>query len=156
MEFCQEAGGGERSEEHMEAGTPLKLGNSATVVRIRVDGVAYIVKRFNVKSLSHRVRRWFKRRARRAWCSGHHLAFLEIAAAKPIALLEQRHGWFVGVCYLVMPDCGERHLGHMLDVEDPSFPKLVDQTVSILKGLRAARIEHGDLKATTMGCGPRA
>jgi len=135
-------------EEHMEAGTPLKLGNSATVVRIRVDGVAYIVKRYNVKSLSHRVRRWFKRRARRAWCSGHHLAFLEIAAAKPIALLEQRHGWFVGVCYLVMPDCGERHLGHMLDVEDPSFPKLVDQTVSILKGLRAARIEHGDLKAT--------
>jgi tRNA A-37 threonylcarbamoyl transferase component Bud32 len=129
-------------------GTPLKLGNSSTVVRINLDDVPYIVKRYNIKGLSHRVRRWFKRRARRAWCNGHHLAFLKIATAKPIALLEQRWGWLNGVCYLVMPDCGERNLGQALANNPGEFDKLMPPTLLLLEGLQAAGLQHGDLKAT--------
>ena len=135
-------------EEYLSEGTPLKLGNSATVVRIEVEGTPYVVKRYNIKSFTHRLRRWFKRRARLAWMNGHHLAFLEIPTAKPIALLEQRWFKFVGVCYLVMPDVGERHLGQMLDPNEESFPGIVARTIALLKCLAAAKLEHGDLKAT--------
>jgi tRNA A-37 threonylcarbamoyl transferase component Bud32 len=129
-------------------GTPLKLGNSSTVVRINIDDEPYIVKRYNIKSLSHRVRRWFKRRARHAWCNGHLLAFLGIDTAKPVALLEQRWGWFTGVCYLVMPDCGERNLAQVLGDDPQGFDRYAQPTVALLKGLCAAQLQHGDLKAT--------
>ena len=131
-------------------GTPLKLGNSSTVVRVAVEGQNYVVKRYNLKSLPHRVRRWFKRRARDAWCNGHMLAFLGISTAKPVALLEQKWGWFRGVCYLVMPDCGEHNLGQELAAHPENFHKYVDGTVKLLQSLAAAGLQHGDLKATNI------
>ncbi len=129
-------------------GTPLKLGNSSTVVRITVDDTRYIVKRFNVKNFGHRVRRWFKRRPRQSWQNGHKLAFLGIRTARPVALLEQRLGWFVSTCYLVMPDCGERDLGQALATEPGLFDELAPQVVELLAGLKAANLAHGDLKAS--------
>ncbi len=130
-------------------GTPLKLGNSSTVVRVYVeDDQSYIVKRYNLKSFSHRLRRWFKRRPRDAWCNGHHLAFLGISTAKPVALLEQKWGWLRGVCYLVMPDCGERNLAQELATHPQDCHKYVDDTVTVLQSLAAAGLQHGDLKAT--------
>lgn len=129
-------------------GTPLKLGNSATVVRIQLDGESYIVKRYNVKGVVHRIKRWFKRRARDAWCNGHWLGFLGIPTAAPVALLESRVGWFVGVCYLVMVDCGQRNLGELLATDASEFPVLAKQTIEILCALRAAGLTHGDLKST--------
>ena len=137
-------------EEYFGDGTPLKLGNSATVVRIQIEQSAYIVKRYNVKSLGHRIRRWFKRRARRSWINGHHLDFLDITTAKPIALLELKWGWFVGTCYLVMPDVGEHSL---LDVDvsgDESFRQVSQEVIDLLRQLKAAQLEHGDLKATNL------
>jgi tRNA A-37 threonylcarbamoyl transferase component Bud32 len=135
-------------EAMLGEGTPLKLGNSSTVVRVRIDDVSYIVKRYNIKSLSHRIRRWIKKRARLAWCNGHHLSFLKIHTARPLALLETRWGWFTGVSYLVMPDCGERNLGQALSTDANCFERVAAPTVAILKGLQAAGLAHGDLKAT--------
>ncbi len=129
-------------------GTPLKLGNSATVVRVDIDEESYVVKRYNIKSLSHRVRRWFKRRSRIAWRNGHRLAFLGIATARPVALLEERLGWFTGTAYLVMPDCGDRDLGQALATDPDSFAELAPQVIGLLEGLQAAGLAHGDLKAS--------
>lgn len=129
-------------------GTPLKLGNSSTVVRIHVEEQSFVVKRYNLKSPLHRVRRWFRRRARNAWCNGHMLAFLGINTAKPVALLEQKWGCFRGVCYLVMPDCGERNLGQELASHPEDFHKYADDTLALLQSLAAANLQHGDLKAT--------
>lgn len=137
-------------QEYFGEGTPLKLGNSATVVRIVVAGTPYIVKRYNIKSVSHRVRRWFKRRARHAWMNGHQLDFLQIPTAKPVALLELKWGWFVGVSYLIMPDVGHTHLVDVLRQQPESFNALAPQVVSILAGLQAAGLVHGDLKGTNL------
>lgn len=137
-------------EVYIGEGTPLKLGNSATVVRCEVDGVRYVVKRYNIKSLTHRVQRWFKRRARKAWCNGHWLAFLGIETARPVALLEHRFGWFVGVSYIVMPDVGDRDLGQVLSTDVGAFERVADQTASLIVKLRDAGIRHGDLKATNL------
>ncbi len=138
-------------EMYMGEGTPLKLGNSSTVVRVDIDGRRFVVKRYNIKGLTHRVRRWFKRRARHAWCNGHWLAFLGVPTAKPVALLECKWGWLVGVCYLVMPDTGERNLGQELAAEPCGgkvFDNLAPQAVEILQHLQAAQMQHGDLKAS--------
>ena len=138
-------------EEIMALGIPLKLGNSATVVRVELEGERYIIKRYNLKNWLHRIRRWFKRRARLAWCNGHWLAFLGIPTARPVALLEQRWGWFVGACYLIMEDRGEQSLGQLLAdeaVTEQRFNQLAQQVLNILSILQAAGIQHGDLKAT--------
>ncbi|MEM9623952.1 MAG: phosphotransferase, partial [Pseudomonadota bacterium] len=135
-------------ELFMGEGTPLKLGNSATVVRVEIDGSPYIVKRYNIKNWSHRIRRWFKRRARLAWRNGHWLAFLGVPTAKPVALLELKWGWFTQVCYLLMPDCGERNLGQLVATDEAAFAELAPQAIDILCRLQAAQLSHGDLKAT--------
>lgn len=135
-------------EEVLSQGVPLKLGNSATVVRCVIDDQAYVIKRYNIKNLSHRIRRWIRRRARNAWTNGHWLDFLGIDTAKPVALLERRWGWFAGVSYLVMPDCGERDLLHTLTSEPERFSQLAPQTVAILRKLQDAGLVHGDLKGT--------
>ena len=144
-------------EEYMQQGEVLKLGNSSTVVRIKVDGHSLIVKRYNIKNALHRIRRWFKRRARNAWCNGHHLAFIDLPTAKPIALVESRFGWFVGVSYLVMPDCGTHTLLDQVhnweragqDYEN-QFADVAKDVVALLEKLRAAHLVHGDLKATNL------
>ena len=135
-------------DETMNEGVPLKLGNSSTVVRCVIENQPYIVKRYNIKSWTHRVRRWIKRRARNAWQNGHWLDFVGIDTAKPVALLEQRWGWFAGVSYLVMPDVGERDLAHTLAIQPERFDDLAPQTVSLLRKLKVAGLQHGDLKAT--------
>ncbi len=135
-------------ESYLGDGTPLKLGNSATVVRCEIEGVRYVVKRYNIKNWSHRVRRWFKRRARNAWLNGHWLHFLSIPTAKPIALLERRWGWFTGVSYLVMPDAGDWDLGQVLSTAPESFDTVADEVVELISHMQAAGLVHGDLKAT--------
>ena len=135
-------------ESYVGEGTPLKLGNSATVVRCVIGDTSYVVKRYNIKGFGHRLRRWIKRRARNAWTNGHWLSFLGIPTARPVALLEQRFGWFVGVCYLVMEDAGDRHLGQILTSDPECFDELSASAVALLKKLKAAGITHGDMKAT--------
>ena len=135
-------------EVYLGEGTPLKLGNSATVIRCQIDGESYVIKRYNIKSLGHRIRRWFNRRARNAWRNGHWLSFLGIETARPIALLEQRFGWFAGVSYVVMPDVGDRDLGQVLSSEPDAFQRVAEQAVGLITKLKAAGIEHTDMKAT--------
>ena len=135
-------------ENYIGEGTPLKLGNSATVVRIEIDDQHFVVKRYNIKGIAHRVRRWFKRRGRDAWCNGHLLAFLDIPTARPIALLEKKWGWFVGECYLVMPDVGDKHLLDCVHASPDEYGQFFAATIHILKSLKAAHLQHGDLKAT--------
>ena len=126
----------------------LKAGNSATVVRVNIEGQYYIIKRYNIKGFAHRVRRWFKKRGRNAWCNGHLLNFLGIPTARPIALLEQKWGWFVGVTYLLMPDCGADNLADAVRDDPTKFDNLAPQVAAIMQQLQAAELCHGDLKAT--------
>lgn len=135
-------------EELVGDGTPLKLGNSSTVVRCELAGQRYVVKRYNLKSFTHRMRRWFKRRGRNAWCNGHWLAFLHIPTARPVALLEERVGWFAGRAYLVMPDHGGIDLLHALQEDAGAFDRLAPAVAQIISQLQHAGLRHGDLKAT--------
>ena len=125
----------------------IKNGRSATVFRLCLDGQPVVVKRYNVKSTLHRVRRWFKRRSRSAWRNGQRLAFLGISGAVPIALIERRWGPLRAESWLVMPDCGVLDIQAEVDSRGWSEPVL-DGVVRIFRDLKTAGLYHGDAKAS--------
>jgi tRNA A-37 threonylcarbamoyl transferase component Bud32 len=127
----------------------LKDGNSATVYRTALGSRPIVVKRYNVKSPLHRVRRWFKSRARTAWRNGHRLEFLGIPTAAPLALVEERFGPLRGRSWLVMEDCGDDDLAGAV-ARDGWREVWLDQLVALLGILRALGLGHGDMKATNV------
>ncbi|MCZ6643897.1 MAG: hypothetical protein O7F71_20165 [Gammaproteobacteria bacterium] len=136
-------------------GRVLKSGNSATVVRAKIGTQTYVIKRYNVKSVWHGIRRALKpaSRFRRAWCNGQRLAFLRIPSAKPVALVERWLGPVRGVAYLVMPDMGDNNL--ITEVTEQGLSETVVAGVTrLFCALQAADLTHGDMKATNfLVCG---
>jgi tRNA A-37 threonylcarbamoyl transferase component Bud32 len=134
--------------ELFSRGEMLKSGNSATVVR--VDGpTRCVVKRFNIKSPAHGVRRMLRLmpRYRRAWVWGQLLRFLEIPTARPLALLERRYGPLRGVAFLIQEDLAGEHL--LAEVSERGLTDARCEEITGLLGLlKRAGISHGDMKAT--------
>ena len=129
-------------------GEVLKSGNSATVVR--VDGpTRYVVKRFNIKSPAHGVRRMLRLmpRYRRAWVSGQLLRFLEIPTARPLALLERRYGPLRGVAFLIQEDLSGEHLAAEVSERGLTDARC-EEITRLFCLLKLAGISHGDTKAT--------
>ena len=137
----------EDPEGFLEPAEIIKDGRSATVFRLQLAGSPVIVKRYNIKSLSHRLRRWFKRRARNAWRNGHRLELLRIPTAAPLALIERRWGPLTGQCYLIMEDMGRLDLAAEASAQGWR-PGRLDQVAGLFEQLKAAEIGHGDTKAS--------
>ncbi len=125
----------------------VKSGRSATVFRLRLGGQSVVVKRYNIRSALHRLRRWFKPRARIAWRNGHRLALLGIPAADPIALIERRWGPLRAESWLVMPDYGTQDIQAEVASRGWEAP-LLNRVVRIFRDLQAAGLQHGDTKAS--------
>ena len=78
----------------------LKRGNSASVVRLSVDGRPVVVKRYNLKNFAHRLRRfWRPSRAWHSWRNAHRLTLWGVPTPPPVALLECRFGPLRGRAY---------------------------------------------------------
>jgi tRNA A-37 threonylcarbamoyl transferase component Bud32 len=136
-------------EAALRRGTMLKDGNSATVVRTELAGRAWIVKRYNVKSPWHRLRRSLQPRPRHrnAWRNGQRLHFVGIPTARPVALVERRIGPLRGVAYLLMEDLGDRDLLGALRAEAPN-DATVASVVDVFAVMEELELVHGDTKAT--------
>jgi tRNA A-37 threonylcarbamoyl transferase component Bud32 len=139
----------DRPEDHLAAGTVLKAGNSATVMRLRIGETAYVVKRYNVKGFFHGLRRALRPtpRYRVAWLSGHRLLRLGIATPRPVALLEARQG-LATVAYLVMEDLGAARDLAQAVVEEGCTAAVGRAVAGLFRGLRDAGLVHGDTKAS--------
>ena len=134
-------------EGGLEDAEVIKDGNSATVFRLELAGSPVIVKRYNIKSPIHRLRRWFKRRALTAWRNGHRLDLLMIPSATPLALIERRWGPFTGRCYLIMEDRGRLDLAAEVAAQG-WLPGRLEQVAALFGQLQAAELGHGDTKAS--------
>lgn len=139
-------------DEWLERGKPLKRGRTATLAQIDIDGLSLVIKRYNIKNATHALSRaWRPSRAWRAWIEGHRLGFLGIATPQPLALIERRFGPLRGKAWLITTHCPgmnlSEHLASSLDkppaTEIAALRKLCEQLV-------AAKISHGDLKATNL------
>jgi len=132
--------------------TMLKRGNSATVVRFKVDDCDLVVKRYNVKDYIHALKRAFqKSRADRSWYGAHLLLEYGIRTPKPIAMKEIRLGLFRNRAYLICDYIGG--ISAQDYFKDP-LPKgesdLSQKVLRIFERLESLQVSHGDMKATNI------
>ena len=133
----------ESIDTKFERGFVIKAGNTATVARLYVDGEAFVVKRYNIKSWRHALdRMWRPTRAQRAWQNAHWLRMLGIATFQPIALIEHRFGPLRRDAYLVMRDVGG------VDLRERFANNHIQALVGLFSDLSRAGLVHGDTKAT--------
>lgn len=131
----------------------LKDGGSSTVTQARVSNRTVVVKRYNIKNLSHWLSRfWRPSRAWHSWLAAWRLLFLGIATPRPLAVIERRVGPLRRQAWLVSEFCPGpdlfRHLGESgTAVPDP---QTADALLSTFSQLVNARISHGDFKATNL------
>ena len=141
-------------EAFMTNGVALKDGNSATVSRIAFQNQTLVIKRYNIKNRRHRLRRCLRpSRGRIAWCNAHMLRLIGIATPQPLALIEERWGPFYARAFLICTYQPGVHLSdywhHDWKARDPRAAALAPLR-TLLARLAAARISHGDLKATNL------
>lgn len=131
----------------------LKNGNTCTVGLDEIASVSVVIKRYNIKNFWHRISRALRpSRAALSWANGHRLQLLNIATAKPLALIEERFGWLRGKAYF---------LSEYLDAPDVmqffSQSKNISEQDTVVKNLAQLmhrlyllKITHGDLKGTNI------
>lgn len=128
-------------------GKLLKDGNTATVALIDGPNGPLVIKRYNIKSFTHRLSRMFRRtRAWISWVNAHRLEFLGINTVKPVALVEERFGPLRGRAYFISEYIDGPDATVLPDRADPTED--IVSIVALLKSLSAAGVTHGDLKAS--------
>lgn len=130
----------------------LKRGHSASVVRVDIDGRPRVIKRYNLKSLGHWLRRcWRPSRAWHSWRNAQRLVLWGLPTPRPVALLENRCGWLRGRAWYVSEHVPGEPLGTVLAAADPGRREvLLDRLCALLTDLKRLNLSHGDLKATNL------
>lgn len=131
----------------------LKDGGSSTVTRATVEGRELVIKRYNIKGLSHWLRRfWRPSRAWHSWLAGHHLRFLGIATPEPLAMVESRFGPLRRRAWLVNEYIPGQDLYSLFGHAGDQLPTQEQQAAlrQLIHQLASARISHGDFKATNL------
>lgn len=130
----------------------VKGGRTCTVAKIKLNGQAVIVKRYNIKNVWHGFKKgWYASRAARSWQNANVLDLLGIPTAKPIACYEKRWlGFFHREAYFLCAYHPGELLLHYFRSSSQSVEKVLvaKRLVEILKCFAEVRIAHRDLKAT--------
>jgi tRNA A-37 threonylcarbamoyl transferase component Bud32 len=126
----------------------LKQGNTCTLWLTRVGGRRYVVKRYNIKGLTHRISRAFRRtRAAVSWANAHRLGIYGIATARPVALREQRLGPLRGRAWFI---CEYVDGEDVLQLCAGFVPDIARQVLELLEQLAQCCISHGDMKGSNI------
>jgi tRNA A-37 threonylcarbamoyl transferase component Bud32 len=130
----------------------LKRGNTCTVGRIGLDDHDLVVKRYNIKSFGHGLRRSvMPTRAAHSWRNAHLLLLLGIPTPRPVAMLEKRFGPFRRKAYFISEYLYGPHALIFFTEGDLHEKSTVARRIAdIFKSLKSARISHGDMKATNI------
>ena len=133
--------------------TLLKAGRSSTVIQHSIDNKSFVIKRYNMKSPLHYLKRCAQpTRAACAWANAHRLLLLGIATAQPIAFVEKRFGPLRGTSYFI----SEHIVGPSLlnlslaPLQQPVSIAMADKIQKLLLALWQQSITHGDLKASNI------
>jgi tRNA A-37 threonylcarbamoyl transferase component Bud32 len=136
-----------------EQGHIYKTGGAATVARIALAGRPLVVKRYNIKSFAHWLKRfWRPSRAWHSWVEGQRLQLLGIATPRPLAVVERRWCWLRGRAYLITDYCGGQDIiarfQAYLAQEGDGLPPETELLAldRLFAALLRERISHGDFK----------
>ncbi len=137
-------------EELITQGEILKAGNSATVVRVNVDGKDLVIKRYNIKNTFHLLRRTLRQsRAAVSWRNANLLEFIDLPTLKPLGFIERRKGWFRTVSYFISEYHQAEELLDVYHSRQPTESEL-EQINNIFLLMQNSQISHGDLKAQNL------
>lgn len=129
-------------------GEALKLGNSSTVVKALFDGRPVVIKRYNMKSFTHWLRRCIRpSRACTSWRNARWLELLGLVTPAPIAFLEMRYGPLRRHAYYVCEYVKGEELLAALQQREPSEKEL-SAIENYFYVAASDRLIHGDMKAT--------
>lgn len=137
----------------LERGTRMKTGRSATVAGIHLEGRLCVVKRTNLKGWLHAMRRMLREtRGLRAWRAAKLLEWAGVPTAHALAVVEERRWIFRGRSWLVTERMGgvRGDDAFALATTDEERSRVARAVTELLRRLHAARISHGDLKATNL------
>ena len=130
-------------------GRLLKQGNTATVALVDGPTGPLVVKRYNIKSLSHRLQRALRKsRAWVSWANALQLEFLGIRTPKPVAMIEERFGPLRSRAFFITEYVEGLNAGGLSDLPEPEAA--MSALVEMLGSLWAAGLTHGDLKADNL------
>jgi len=134
----------------VEQGKLLKDGNSATVVKVTYAGKQLVIKRYNIKSFWHWLKRCYRpSRAAVSWRNGNLLELMGVATPKTLGFIENRFGYFRMRAYLVCEYTKGQELQYVYERREPTEYEL-EQLNTIFTLLQNYQISHGDLKASNL------
>ena len=132
----------------------LKKGNSATVTKYTINENELVIKRYNMKTIVHALRRAFKKsRADHSWYYAHLLKKKEIHTPNPVAMKEKRFGPFRNKAYLICEYIEGPTAQNFFTNPQHTFKEksiIAKQIIKIFNVLKASMITHGDMKATNI------
>jgi tRNA A-37 threonylcarbamoyl transferase component Bud32 len=137
-------------ENLIKQGQVLKAGNSSTVVGINYAGRSLVVKRYNIKSVGHFLRRCLRRsRAAHSWEQASLLQLLRISHMHCYGFVEKRWGPLHSTAYLIMDWAPTaKTLDTVVFNEPQELPSIKKQLQDIFKTFYDFKLVHGDCKAT--------
>lgn len=132
----------------------LKAGNSSTVIEIKVDDRLLVIKRYNIKSFMHGLRRWLRQtRAERSWQFAHLLRLFSIPTAKPVAYIENHYFGWNTKSYFIMEKIPGDHAGVFFEdynEQASSYFEMAEKIILLFENLKSIGVTHGDLKMTNI------
>jgi len=130
-------------------GEVLKSGRTSTVVKIRVGGEFFILKRYNRKGYLHQLVRCFmESKAAVSWRNGHLLHFNGISTAAALLFLEERCGPMRGRSYLLTEYIDGVRGCDYFEIADTSKQQAMAIKVrALVENLHRSCFSHGDLKS---------
>lgn len=132
----------------------LKAGRSSTVAKIHIDGRDFVIKRYNMKSTWHRLRRCLRlTRSAKSWRLAHKMNLFGIATAIPMAYIESRFLGLRGNSYLIMDYIEGEDIASYFTKQytnPQAVTMMVANVVRLLQGMRNLGLSHGDLKSTNI------
>jgi tRNA A-37 threonylcarbamoyl transferase component Bud32 len=138
-------------DPHVEQGLALKQGGSATVSRVNWRGQDIVIKRYNLKSPLHRLRRCLRpSRAWHCWQVAHQLRAVGIHTPKPLAMLERRCGPLRGTAYLVTELGKGKGLVEALADKPSALAAITTALTQLMAAFKRFQISHGDCKASNL------
>ncbi len=134
----------------MSQGEMLKDGNSATVVRVNYAGIDLVIKRYNIKSFWHFIKRCFRpSRAAVSWRNANLLELIGVATPAPFGFFEKRFLGLRYTAYFMSAYSPAKELLNIYQQKKPTEDEL-KQIKKIFSLLQQYQIAHGDLKAQNL------
>lgn len=132
----------------------LKNGRSSTVIRITLDGRDLVIKRYNMKSVWHWLRRCFRAtRAKTCWRIAQKLRLFGVNTATPVAYIETHFLGLRGKSYFITEFItGENVSEYLQRCQNSSEEQntMIKRICSLFSCLKKIAVTHGDLKATNL------